>query len=223
MSKGAKLSLGEFLGPGRSSNLPTGPAERHPDDDGRFQRDRTRRSEEPSRSDDGNWRRGGGGGGYDSRGDRGGCGDRGGGYGDRGGYDNRDRGGGRDYDNRDRGGGWRSGGGDRYQSRNDAGPPPASERPRLNLKARTVEARPQEPSKQEQETASPDVTEKMEQLQVKDDDAAPDSEEPKKREPKVVNSRAAALGADLEVRTFSVAICFFSKIEQTPSHHTFCF
>ena len=69
--KGIKLSLGEFMGPPSKVNaLPTGPAERGPDDDGSFQRHRPRRDDdsnsgyEPSRSDgDNNWRRGGGGGG----------------------------------------------------------------------------------------------------------------------------------------------------------------
>ena len=115
--KGVKLSLGEFIGPPSTVNaLPTGPADRGPDDDGSFQRHRPRRDDEsayePSRSDgDNNWRRGGGGGG----GFGGGAGSsssagppRSGGYNDREreGYSDRDRGGfNNDRNNdRDRGG-----------------------------------------------------------------------------------------------------------------------
>lgn len=140
--KGVKLSLSEFMGPSAgpsASSLPTGPAERGPDDDGSFKRHVRREDRpdyEPSRSEgDSNWRRGaggggfGGGGGYSDRGGGGGGGgynysnDRRGAYGDRGGssgYNDRERGGGgggsggyidRGPPSDDRGGSWRSGGG----------------------------------------------------------------------------------------------------------------
>jgi hypothetical protein len=152
-NKGVKLSLGEFMGASggstTTSSLPKGPAERAPDDDGAFKRP-VRRSDNyndqpPSRSEgDGNWRRGGpsstgpstGFGGSSSGGNRDNyMNNRGGG----GGFDS-DRGNSNGGFHRDSDSGssnnWRGGSNSRENS--NPAPSPAGERPRLQLKSRTV-------------------------------------------------------------------------------------
>jgi hypothetical protein len=231
-----------------TDSLPKGPAERAPDDDGSFKRpvrrDNNYMDQPPSRSEgDGNWRRGGGtasspagfgsSGGvranYDSS-DRNGGFDRGGagGFEQRGGY----RGGNyADGGNSDsgvtRGDNWRGG----SNSRDSVATAPSSstgERPRLQLKSRTlplpettpiaakatatssgpiVEAK---PSPGPSANVTPDTKKEIEVI-VDDKPAAEgktdvsvgegtlsitrtEAKEKTKREPDIINSRAAAFG-----------------------------
>jgi hypothetical protein len=151
-NKGVKLSLGEFMGSSGGTNatssLPKGPAERAPDDDGSFKRPVRRvdnyNDHPPSRSEgDGNWRRGG----PSSNGPSPGFGSNGSG-GNRDNYAN-NRGGGGGFDS-DRGNSngvfrrdddsgtnnWRGSGISRENSVPAAST--TAERPRLQLKSRTV-------------------------------------------------------------------------------------
>jgi hypothetical protein len=164
------MGLGEFIGDSgassATSNLPRGPAERAPDDDGSFKRP-VRRSDNymdqpPSRSEgDGNWRRGAPGAGPSSgfgSSDGGGGRDnynsnRGGGFdrdsrdrGSSGGFDSRGTGGYNrgNYSEGNSGGDTRPPSGDNWRTSNNSrenvpsAPSPAGERPRFQLKARTL-------------------------------------------------------------------------------------
>lgn len=215
-SKGTKMSLGEFVGPSAGAGaLPTAPRARGPDDDGSFQRYPKRGEREPrdpTRSDkDSSWRRGGGG---EPEGNRGGNwkGGEGGFRSSDRGSRNDERGGG------DRGGSWR-GGGDRHRDDRDgrswrggegAAPrasgtdsaPSSGERPRLQLKQK-VAPRDNHPEDNDAAVA------KMEKLSIQDseekntsnNEATPASTSKPKREPEVVNSRAAGLsGGDSSAR-----------------------
>jgi hypothetical protein len=232
-----------------TASLPKGPAERAPDDDGSFKRpvrrDNNYMDQPPSRSEgDGNWRRGGGtassssgfgssGGGsrsnYDNS-DRNNGFDRGGasGFDQRGGYN---RGNYADGGNSDagasRGDNWR-GGSNARESGMTAPSPSTGERPRLQLKSRTLpftETTPiatkataalseprnePKPSPEPSASVTPESKKEVEAV-VKETPAAEgktdvsvdekttpiartEAKEKPKREPDVINSRAAAFG-----------------------------
>lgn len=270
--------MGDEAGPA-SSSFPTAPKARGPDDDGSFRRPQRRYDDDgPSRADqDGAWRRGGGGG-VPSGG--GGGGDRYGGSGDRyggGGYRD-DRGGGSRYGGGggdDRGGSsWRGGGGGggrgSYEDRgrfgggggggrsggawgsSDAPPaaPSSGERPRLQLKQRTVpkdaadatgSTPPVRKSNPFGGASAADTASKLSKLEVKDKTVEPEPSsskmtepeapaeggEPKiepekperpRREPEVINPRAAAFGEatpvrkhDMILRTNGPGACFLTN------------